>query len=756
MLSWRTVLILALGCIIIGCAGKDASEELVDSINPMIGAITLGGYGGHGLGKTFPGAATPFGMVQLSPDTITGGDNGSGYSAHHETIEGFSFTHLSGTGWYGDLGNFQVMASTGDRQLDREQVQSAYDHEHEMASAGYYMVDLHRYGIRAELTTAPRAGMIRFTFPASDSSRIQIDLGRRIGQNERWLEHSRQFVKVVDEHTIEGYLYCSNLDGGFGHGHGNVTYTIYYTAQFSIPLETFGVWDRDQVFEGPREYEGENVGFFVEFPTETDQQVLIKTGISFVSQEGARANLAHDIPGWDFDVLHKKAYALWADALDGIECWGGTVEDREILATALYHCMIDPRSVSDVDGQYRGADNQVHRTDEFVYRTIFSGWDVFRSQFPLLTLIRPDVVNDEINSFLQMANLSGRDYLPRWEMMNSYTDCMLGNPAVSVIVDAYQKGIRKYDIEEAYRLCRNTVNTFGNDPEGYTPGDMSRTLEYAYSDWCMGRFTESLHNEVSAEEYYHRSLNYKNIWDPRVQWMRPREAEDTWAPWTSKLDHGLATESNAYQQGWFVPHDVAGLVDLMGEDFFIRELEAFFDNTPEDFLWNDYYNHPNEPCHHVPFLFNYVGCPWLTQKWTRMICQKAYGTGVRGLCGNEDIGQMSAWYVLAAMGIHPVCPGDNVYQITSPVFQKVRIRLDPDYYRGRTFTVIAKNNSADNIYIQSAKLNGTALDRAWITHDEIAVGGTLELEMGPSPNKNWASAPEKRPPSLSTSNKLTH
>ncbi len=727
-------------------------REIVDCINPMIGAITLSGYGGHGLGKTFPGAATPFGMVQLSPDTITGGDNGCGYSAHHTTIEGFSFTHMSGVGWYGEMGNFQVMATTGARVLDREKAKSDFSHDTEQATAGYYMVELKRYGIKSELTAAPRAGMIRFTFPKSELSRIQIDLARRVGQKERWMTHSIQSVKRVDAHTIEGWMQCSSKDGGWGRGSGGVHFTEYFTAQFSMPIETFGVWDKETVFEGRADYTGHNVGFFVEFATQEGQQVQLKSGISYASQEGARANLAHDIPDWNFDALRGKARARWADALKAVYVEGGSNDEREIFATALYHCLIDPRSVSDVDGWYIGADNQKHQAAGFVYRSIFSGWDVFRSEFPLLTLIRPDVVNDEVNSLLQMAKLSGRNYLPRWELMNAYSGCMLGNPAVSVIVDAYQKGIRNYDVAEAYRQCKNSVDKFGNGKNGFESGSMSHTLEYAYSDWCMGQFAESQGNQGDAAEYYRRSQAYTNLWDADVKWMRTKVLDKKtgkaeWAPWTSKTDHTHmgTVESNPYQQGWFVPHDVPGLIGLMGEDYFVQELRAFFDKVPDNFLWNNYYNHPNEPCHHVAFLFNYVGLPSLTQKWTRKICQQAYGTGVKGLCGNEDVGQMSAWYVLAAMGLHPVCPGDNTWLITSPVFSKITIRLDSKYCSGDSFTVEARNNSAENIYIQSARLNGKPLDRAWIKHCEIASGGTLELIMGPEPNLSWASAREQRP-----------
>ena len=285
----------------------------------------------------------------------------------------------------------------------------------------------------------------------------------------------------------------------------------------------------------------------------------------------------------------------WANALKGVACEGGTDADREVFATALYHCFVDPRSVSDTDGFYVGADGQKHRADGFVYRTIFSGWDVFRSQFPLLTIIRPDVVNDEINSLVQLARLSGHNYLERWEILNAYSGCMLGNPAVSVIADAYEKGIRNYDVEEAYRQCRNTVEKFRNAPCGFTPGSLSATLEYAYSDWCAGHLAERLGKVADAAEFYRRSQAYTNVWCPEVKWMRARlqnapDGSARWMPWREKTGQNQGTvESNPYQQGWFVPHDVAGLVRLMGEPYFVQELETFFEKTPADFLWNDYY-----------------------------------------------------------------------------------------------------------------------------------------------------------------------
>ena len=444
---------------------------------------------------------------------------------------------------------------------------------------------------------------------------------------------------------------------------------------------------------------------------------------------------------------------------------GGTDAERQAFATALYHCFIDPRSVSDVDGRYIGADNEPHRAEGFVYRSVFSGWDVFRSQFSLLTIIRPDIVNDEVNSLVQMAELSGRGYLPRWEMLNSYSGCMVGDPGVSVIAEAYLKGIRGYNAERAYAACRQTVlgpqtnrNGFRQYIQlGYVPGSVSCTLENAYFDYCAARFAELLGKKEDAAKLYRMSMNYRNIFDPSVGNMRGKMASGEWAQWRGLTRHGQGcVESNPYQQGWFVPHDVRGLINLMGgREGFLAHLVPFFEKTPRTFKWNDHYNHANEPVHHVAYLFPYARAPWLTQKWVRTVMDCAYGPGVKGLCGNEDVGQMSEWYLLSAMGFHPVAPCSDVYVIGSPLFRKLSVRLDPDYHSGKSFTILAPTNSAENIYIQSARLNGRALERAWITHDEITSGGTLEFVMGAEPNREWASGPEAVPPSLSPAAECT-
>ena len=753
------------------------AASLVDSVDPMIGASTSVEYGE---GKTFPGAATPFGLVQLSPDTITGGDNGPGYSHEHTSIEGFSFTHMSGIGWYGDLGNFLVMPTTGKLKTERgvkgseDGYRSRFRHDTEIAQAGYYAVTLDDYKIRVEATAEPHAGILRFTFPKSEQARIQIDLARRIGGTS-----TRQYLKVVDDHTIQGWMKCPPEGGGWGNGDGKANYTAYFYAQFSKPIAQCGVWSAEipkgwsrkrediesrryrdvvaaaKVIPDCREMEGDHLGFYSEFSSQDAEQVFLKAGISFASVDGAKQNLEHDIPGWNFDRVRSGAKALWEQAFDGILTKGGTEVQRVAFATALYHSMLDPRAYSDFTGEYTGADGKAHRANGFTYRTVFSGWDVFRSQFPLLTIIRPDVVNDEVNSLMQQAELSGNGYLARWELVAVESGCMIGDPAVSVFTEAYLKGIRGYDAEKAYQLCRQSVDLDrdnGNHrPQyqklGFAPGSISVTLEDAYFDYCAGRFAEALGITNDARRLMQRALNYRNIYDPSVGNMHAKKADGSWTKWEGATKQGQGcVESNPYQQGWFVPQDAAGLIDLMGKDYFVSYLTDFFEKTPLTFKWNDYCNHANEPVHHAAYLFTYAGKPWLSQKWARIIMDHAYGAGVKGLCGNEDVGQMSAWYILSAIGFHPVSPVDGIYVIGSPLFDEVTLRLDSKYYRGKTFTVRTRNNSPENVYVQSATLNGRPLPRAWLRHAEVTNGGTLELVMGPKPNEKFGSAPEDLPP----------
>jgi predicted alpha-1,2-mannosidase len=760
------------------------ARDAAGFVDPLIGASTSQKLGE---GKTFPGPATPFGLVQLSPDTISGGDNAPGYSYEHTTIEGFSFTHMSGVGWYGDFGNLLTMPTTGPLQFASGRPQhpdegwrSQFSHSTEEAQAGYYAVTLERYKIRAELTAAPHAGILRFTFPQSAESRILVDLSRRIGGTS-----TRQFVKIVDDNAIEGWVHCTPKDGGWGNGDGHVEYTLHFRTEFSTPLNDFGVISIDLPegrLEGPSglvsdyfltddfynrvkdgkvmhkfaEQYGRHLIFHVQFPTSEKQQVLAKTGISFVSMEGARRNLHEDIPDWSFENVRSRARALWNTALSCIAIDGATETQRRIFNTALYHAMIDPRNVTDVDRQYMGADKRTPSTSAaYTYRTIFSGWDVFRTEFPLMTILHPGVINDEINTLLDLAERSGRGYLERWEIMNAYSGCMDGDPGISVILDAYAKGIRSFNIEKAYVACRQTAAGTGsktNRPDndfylenGYVPDQVSWTLDNTYYDWCVGRLAEYLGKNEDAKLFRARARNYRNIYDPAVGFMRAKDRSGQSLEWHGETAFGQGcTESNPLQQSWFVPHDIYGLIDLMGKDRFAATLEGMFEKTPAHFGWNPYYNHSNEPVHHTPYLFVYAGQPWLSQKWVRRILAQAYHAEVNGICGNDDVGQMSAWYVISALGFYPVCPGDNVYVLGSPLFGKAVISLDSTWYQGGTFTIVAHGNSSANCYIQSARLNGKLLERAWITHSEITSGGSLEFVMGPRPNFKWGTS-EKVP-----------
>lgn len=731
-----------------------------DFVNPFIGALTSGQYG-----KTIPGACTPFGLVQLSPNIITGGDNGSGYSYDNEFMEGFAFTQMSGIGWYGDLGNFLVTPTNGTLKIFAGRhtklgrgYRSRYSKKDEIAQAGYYAATLTNYNIRAELTAAPHSGMMKFTFQKDSASRIQIDLARRVGGTS-----TMQYIKVIDDNTIEGWMKCTPEGGGWGNGDGKPNYTVYFYAQFSKPLKQFGVWSanipdnwrrkrkdieslrydslisKSDILKGCREKEGKHLGFFAEFPTEQNEEIMLRSGISFVSIEGAKLNLNAEITDWNFKKLRENAKELWNTALKRMEIEGGSEDQKSIFYTALYHTMIDPRNMADVDGSYPGGDGKIYKATNFTKRTIFSGWDVFRSQFPLQTIINPGLVNDMVNSLVELADQSGEKYLERWEFLNAYRGCMIGNPAVSVIVDDYNKGIRNFNIEKAYEYSRNTCEKFGNGELGHSFG-ISTTLEHSYFEWCLSQFADSLDKKEDAAKYLKRSQSYRNIFDPTVGWFRPRNDKD-WEPWPAegrmKESYGCV-ESNPYQQGWFVPHDIDGLAQLLGgKEKTIADLENFVEKAPDNLRWNMYYNHSNEPVHHVLFMFNRLGAPWLTQKWVRDVCRRVYHNEVKGLVGDEDVGQMSAWYVLAAGGIHPVCPGDNRYEICSPVFDKVTFRLDAKYAKGKSFTIIARNNSDKNIYLQSAKLNGKPYTKCWINHTEIASGGELELQMGAEPNKGW-------------------
>lgn len=667
----------------------------VELVDPMIGAVAYpesglrGDEAIHGFGKTFPGAATPFGRVQLSPDTVTGGDNGSGYSYVHGTIEGFSFLHLSGVGWYGEFGNFQVMPG--------ERARSRFSHADERAEAGYYRVRLPDAGVVAELTAAPHAGMVRFTYETAGDASFRIDLARRIGELSRAKPHGRQTFRVTGRSSFEGEIVCDHRDGGWGRGEGNVDYTVRFRGLCSKPL--------DRVEEDGGET---NHTVRVRFPVAAGEAVTLHVAFAFNEE------LPPTPEGLDFDAMRAAAKASWRDALGAVDVAGGTPAERTAFATALYHAMIDPRDVGSGDGHVR--------------RTVFSGWDVFRSEMPLLALIRPDVVSDLVSSMMETVTSGRRKTLPRWDIFGCDSGCMVGQPLVSVMAMAYERGIRTFDAETALRLAQETLAAESNDRRrGYTPGSLSETLEYAYADWCCGRLAELMGRADVAARHFGYAQAYTNCWSQEVGWMRARTADGGWLAWEGRETSGQGcVESNPWQQGWFVPHDVEGLVRLMGgRAAFTRELGRFFAQVPDDFRWNAAYNHPNEVCHTLPFLWAFSDDPGGVDEWVGRIRRAAYGTGPFGLCGNEDVGQMSAWYVLAAIGIHPVCPGDGKWYVCTPLFEEARLSVGG----GRTFTVrCPPARPGRPAGPRTLSLDGRRLSRRWLWTREIVSGGCLMFE----------------------------
>jgi predicted alpha-1,2-mannosidase len=783
----RSFLFAVLACPALASSVLHAKDP-VDYVNPLIGAASSRATseesarmkdldpnfaGFHG--KMFPGATTPDGMVQLSPDTIIGGDNGAGYSYPNFTIQGFSFQHLSGVGAYGDLGNFLVTPTTGplktwygDTDKPGSGYLSAYSKDTQVAQAGYYAVTLDDYNIRAEMTAAPHSGILRFTFPQNPKSRIQIDLAHRIGGTSL---HQR--VKVVGDNAIEGQIDCTGKGGGWMHG--KISYTLYYHAEFSRPFRDYGVWSATlppgpynlskpspafaaacasaQVFPGVGEKEGQHLGFYSEFPTQANDTVLLKAGISYVSIANARLNLQTEIPGWNFDGVRQKAHQIWAKAMDRLAVEGGTEDQKTAFYTAYYHGLIDPRNDADVNGQYMGGDNKVHETRNFIKRTVFSGWDVERSLFPLLTLISPNIVNDQINSAVELADQNGTHYYDRWELMNCYTGCMDGSPEVVVINDAYQKGIRNFDVEKAYQYAVNTCEKNGVASTG--SHGLAQSLQNAFDDWNLSQLAAALGHKEDAAKYANLALTYRDFFDASVPWtydkagktgnpawkgwFRSKEKNGAWSPWGGLTSGYGGEESTVFQTGWFVPQDVPGLAALLGgNQGLVDRLEDFYERSPQPLNRSSPYNDAtNEPSNLIPFLFNRAGAPWLTQKWVRAIATQAYSGKVNGMPGDDDEGQISSWFVLAASGLHQACPGDPRFEIFTPLFDKITITIPPEFSKGATFVVSAKNNSPENIYIQSATLNGQPLNRCWLSYQEIIAGGTLEFVLGPRPNAKW-------------------
>ncbi|MBQ2842420.1 MAG: GH92 family glycosyl hydrolase [Clostridia bacterium] len=722
-------------------------------VDPMIGTVgDEQAESFHGGGKVHPGACVPGGMVQLSPDTVTGGDNGTGYNYCHNTIEGFSFNHMSGIGWYGDLGNLQIMPVVGETELrsgsnaevpfnkGKDGWKSAFSHDRETAGAGYYSVYLDRYKILAEATVTRHTGMLRFTYPKTDDARVIFNFSRRIGGKADF-----ENIKIIDGKRIEGSIHCTPKGGGLGRGSGGISYDFYFVCEFSRAAEKMQFFSNEEYLdESVKSFEHEDIGLAAYFGNQTEP-LLIKCGISYTDIDGARRNLAEEDKGFDFDLTAQDAFEEWERVFDAVDVSGSDETDLKIFYTCLYHTLLDPRCSADVDGRFKIGD-EILKTD-YTHRTVFSGWDVYRSEFPLLTLIRPDIVNDTVSSLLKIAELKNTSF-PQWELLGIDSHSMVGDPGLIVVADAYVKGIRNYDAEKAYEIAKASSNCkkelFGKpfksvrpDCEQYTkdayvPKKISNTLEFLLADYTMSRFAQAMGRYEDAEYFKKRAMRYGENFNKRRGFMVPRKESGKFVFITGRYYDNYCVESNIFQQSWFVPFDVVGLSKLYGEKRMVRLLEIFFKKADFSKLWNNDYNHSNEPCHNITHYFNVLGLPERTQYWTRRVQKEAYRTGAFGFCGNEDVGQLSAWYVLSALGFAQLCPADGKYLMNTPLFKSAKIKLDPEYHScnvSKSFAVECDKDPLEYPYIKSVSLNGRKLDRLYLTYEEITSGGVLSIEL---------------------------
>ena len=731
--------VLAFLLVLGACTSPQSSQLKTDYtqlVNPFIGTDFTG--------NTYPGAQAPFGMVQLSPDNGLGGwDRISGYFYPDSTIAGFSHTHLSGTG-AGDLYDVLFMPVTLPfKEAEGELgIHSKFSHQDEEASAGYYRVKLQDYNINVELTATPRCGVQRYTFPKAES---MVILNLKKAMNWDFTMDSQ--IEIVDSCNIRGYRFSE----GWARGQ-----KLYFATRFSKPFKSVEMDNAEIKLKGEK-VGTSNIARFM-FDTEEGEQITIVTALSGVSVEGAVKNLNAEAPHNDFDQYLADAKADWNKQLQRIEVVGTNNDDKVNFYTALYHSMIAPTIYSDVDGKYYGPDKQVHQAEGWVNYSTFSLWDTFRAAHPLFTYTEPERVGDMVQSFIAFYEQNGR--LPVWNFWGSETDMMIGYHAVPVIVDAYLKGIGNFDAEKALEACVATANIdeyrgIGSyKKNGYIPYNvtdqyntenwsLSRTLEYAFDDFCIAEMAQKMGKTELANEFYKRSQNYRNVFNPATRFMQPIDDKGVFQPNFNPDEYTAhICESNAWHYFWSVQHDIKGLVSLTGgQDKFAAKLDSMFTYIPagneELPIFSTgmigQYAHGNEPSHHVIYLYNKVRQPWKAQKYVAQVMHDLYFNAPAGLCGNEDCGQMSAWYVFSAMGFYPVNPVSGEYEIGTPLFPEMRLNLG----NGKTFTVLAPNVSREHIYIQSVKINGQPYDKSYITHQQIMDGSTIEFVMGNQPGEIW-------------------
>lgn len=696
-------------------------------VNPFIGTDYTG--------NTYPGAQSPFGMVQLSPDNgIPGWDRIAGYFYPDSTIAGFSHTHLSGTG-AGDLYDISFMPITlpAVEAAPPLGIHSKFSHSDERAHAGYYQVRLTDYDINVELTATPRCGIQRYTFPANGKERMVI---LNLSKAMNWDATVDTKIVQVDQYTIEGYRFSD----GWARGQ-----KVWFRTRFSQPIAKMRL-ERDDVGKN-----GDGLGYVahLSFAVDGPSQLVVSTAISGTGQDGATRNLAAEAPGNDFDAYRRKAENQWNRELGKVEVEGGTLEQQTVFYTALYHAMIAPTIFDDVDGAYMGADRKIHHANGSTNYETCSLWDTYRAAHPLYAMLSPHRAADMANSLLTFSKENGR--LPVWNMWASETDMMIGYHAASVIAEAVLKGLPGIDAEAALAECVKTASLDSYRgiglyrKLGYVPFDvkepslgddwsLSRTLEYAYDDACIARLAKCLGRKDVYAEYARRAQNYRNVYCKGSTFMQPRDSKGNFQSNYSPDDYtSHICESNGWHYMWSVQHDIMGLEKLVGKKRFADKLDSLFTYTPADNaelpLFSTgmigQYAHGNEPSHHAAYIYNKIGQPHKTQKYVYKILTQLYNDTPAGLCGNEDCGQMSAWYVFSAMGFYPMDPTSCQYETGTPLFDKVTINLD----NGRKFVIDTRNRVNGKYEVDYAELNGRNLKTTYITHDDIAKGGTLTFVM---------------------------
>ena len=736
-------------------------------VNPFIGTDRMG--------HTYPGATVPFGMVQLSPDTDTipyetGGKYNpdvyrycAGYQYNDNTIVGFSHTHFSGTG-HSDLGDILLMPTTGKLQLNpgtsdapEKGYRSGFSHDTEMASPGYYAVTLEDHNIRAELTATTRAGVHRYTFTGGGDAHIILDMMHGIYNYES--KNVWTFLRVENDTLVTGYRQTN----GWAR-----TRTVYFAIAFSKPVESYGFanfspaqvyrgfWRRFNQRTGFPEAAGAKIRGHFDFSTIPGEQITVRVALSPVSTAGAVDNLIAEVPSSDFDGVREAARLTWEKELGRVRVKMMNSDQTVNFYTALYHAFLSPTVYADTDKRYKGLDQNIHSAAEFDNYTTFSLWDTYRALHPLFTVIQQKRTADIVNSMLAHYDQSVHHMLPVWSHYANENWCMIGYHAVPVIADAIVKGIPGFDYARAFEACVTTARNgwydglddymdLGYVPDERTGSSVSVTLEYAFDDWCIAQAAGALRgNHINADtslasEFFRRSRNYRNVWDASTGFMRPRSADGGFRKEFDVLStHGQGfIEGNAWNYSLYVPQDPQGLISLMGgKKRFVEHLDSLFtmdlpdsffaeteDITREGIIGN--YVHGNEPSHHVPYLYNYAGESRKTQYWVRQIMDAKYLPAPDGLSGNDDCGQMSAWYIFSALGFYPVAPGSDRYDLGSPLVKEAVITLE----NGKSFSVSAVNQGPENVYVRKVELNGQKLDRLWIKQDEIMQGGHLVFYM---------------------------